>query len=196
MNFNLDINNLLKIKNFVKTQRSEKPIDIIFLTFNRLNYFVQTITALINNTRYPYNIIIVDNNSDEETKNFIKKNELLFDKVIYNNFNEWTSGFQKGIEVSGSDPFVVSDPDLLVPNLEGKCWLEQVIELHNTYQDIGLLALNLDDANKPIQMPDVYLGDKEIYNKYITLGNVGTVFQAIKRKYFNFNYVYKYSDDW
>jgi GT2 family glycosyltransferase/ubiquinone/menaquinone biosynthesis C-methylase UbiE len=189
MNFNLDINNLLKIKNFVKTQRSEKPIDIIFLTFNRLNYFVQTITALINNTRYPYNIIIVDNNSDEETKNFIKKNELLFDKVIYNNFNEWTSGFQKGIEVSGSDPFVVSDPDILVPNLEGKCWLEQVIELHNTYQDIGLLALNLDDANKPIQMPDVYLGDKEIYNKYITLGNVGTVFQAIKRKYFNFNYV-------
>lgn len=189
MNINFDVNKLVTIKNSVNINRAEKPIDIIFLTYNRLNYLIQTITSLIFNTRYPYRIIIVDNNSEDETKNFIKSNELIFDKVIYNSSNEWTSAFQKGIDVSSSDPFIVSDPDILVPNLEGKCWLEKVIELHAKHSDIGLLALNLDDTNKPVKMPDVYLGEKQVYNKEITLGNVGTVFQSIKRKFFTFKYV-------
>jgi len=189
MNINFDVNKLINIKNAVNARRTEKPIDIIFLTYNRLNYFIQTINALIYNTRYPYKIIIVDNSSDEETKNFIKRNEIIFDKVIYNNSNEWTTAFQKGIDVSSSDPFIVSDPDILVPNLEGKCWLEKVIELHSQHPDIGLLALNIDDINKPKKMPEVYLGEKQVYNKEITLGNVGTVFQSIKRGYFNFVYV-------
>ena len=189
MNSDFEIKELIHIKNAVNTNRSEHPIDIIFLTFNRLSYFIRTIHSLVKNTRYPYKIIIVDNNSDDETKNFIKNNEPLFDKVIYNSSNEWTKAFQKGIDVSSSDPFIVSDPDILVPNLEGECWLETVINLHKKYPELGLLALNLDDINKPTKLPDVYLGDKQEYNKDIILGNVGTVFQSIKRKYFNFNYV-------
>ncbi len=189
MNINFDVNELLNTKNAVNNFRTEKPIDIIFLTFNRLNYFIHTLSALVKNTRYPYNIIIVDNNSDNETIKFIRDNELLFDKIIYNKSNEWTSAFQKGIDISSSDPFIVSDPDILVPDLVGKCWLETVIDLHLKHSDIGLLALNLDDVNKPGKLPAVYLGDKQEYNQEITLSNVGTVFQSIKRKYFNFNYV-------
>ncbi len=186
---NFNLNELLDKKQNNTKNRLEKPIDIIFLTFNRLDYFIQTITALIQNTRYPYNLIVVDNNSGEEFKNFLKENNKLFSLVIYNNSNEWTSAFQKGIDVSTSDPFIVSDPDILVPNLEDKCWLERVINLHNLYPEIGLLALNLSDENKPPKMPDVYLGDKQVYNEEIELSNVGTVFQSIKRKFFNFRYV-------
>ncbi len=172
--------------------RKEKPIDIIFLTHNRSTYFFQTIDALIKNTRYPYRIIVVDNASEEELKTYLKQAEILFDKIIFNNKNEWTSAFQKGIDVSESDPFIVSDPDILVPQFDDKCWLERLIELHKNNPEMGLIALNLDASNKPSKMPDVYIGEKIKYNDEIILANVGTVMQSIKRKFFNF----QYKTDW
>ncbi|MFH1041002.1 MAG: glycosyltransferase [bacterium] len=184
-----DLEKLLNIKTKIAKSSNFAPIDIIFLTYERLDYFVKTINNLILNTKYPYRIIIVDNNSGVEFKEFLQNNRLLFDEIIFNTKNEWTEAFQKGIDKSRSDPFIVSDPDIIVPKLEGKCWLESVIDLHNLYDDIGLLALNLDNSNLPPKLSDVYLGTKEIYNNEITLSNVGTVFQSIKRKYFNFNYV-------
>ncbi len=169
-----------------------EPIDIVFLTHNRLNYFFGTIDALIKNTRYPYRIIVVDNASNEKFGTYLKQAEILFDKIIFNDKNEWTKAFQKGIDYSESDPFIVSDPDILVPNLEGKCWLERIVNLHEKYPEIGLLALNLDASNKPVKMPDVYIGEKQPYNDEIVLANVGTVMQSIKRKYFDF----PYETDW
>ncbi len=179
---------LLKIKNKVNANK-ESPIDIILLTHNRLKYFFETISTLIKNTRYPYKLIIVDNDSDEKFKTYLKQSEILYDKIIYNDKNEWTPAFQKGIDISQSDPFIISDPDILVPNMQGKCWLERIVDLHKQNPEMGLIALNLDASNKPNKLEDVYLGDKEDYNNEIVLSNVGTVMQAIKRKYFNFPYV-------
>ncbi len=184
VNFNI----LLEIKQ--KTNKSQKEkIDIIFLTHNRLNYFVQTIEALIQNTRFPYRIIVVDNKSDDEFREFLKSTSQLFDKIILLDENQWTKSFQIGINQSEGQYFVVSDPDILVPNLEGKCWLERLYDLHLQNPEMGLIALNLDSSNKPEKMEDVYLGKKENYNDEIILSNVGTVMQMINRKYFNFNYI-------
>lgn len=165
------------------------PIDIVFLTWNRFKYFHQTIEHLILNTRYNYRIIIVDNKSDENFREYLRHSEILYDEIILNDTNEWTAAFQKGIEKTKSDPFIVSDPDILVPALEGKCWLERLIDLHRQNEEMGLIALNLDDSNLPPKLPDVYLGNKERHNEEITLSNVGTVMQAIKRKYVNFPYI-------
>jgi GT2 family glycosyltransferase/cyclopropane fatty-acyl-phospholipid synthase-like methyltransferase len=172
--------------------RKEKPIDIIFLTHDRIKYFFQTISALITNTRYPYRIIVVDNASADELKTYLRQSEILYDEIIYNKQNEWTNAFQYGIDVSESDPFIVSDPDILVPAMEGKCWLEKILELHKKYPEMGLIALNLDPANKPKKLPDVYIGEKTEYNDEIVLANVGTVMQSIKRKFFDF----AYTTDW
>ncbi len=181
-----------RIKKSMISNATNNPIDIIFLTYNRLKYFHETIEKLINNTRYNYNIIIVDNNSDKEFTKYLQQTSILYHKLILNDKNEWTAAFQKGIDNSSSDPFIVSDPDILVPALEEKCWLERLINLNEQNEEIGLLALNLDPTNKPAQMSDVYIGEKQYFNDEITLGNVGTVMQAIKRKYFNFNY----TTDW
>lgn len=172
-----------------RNKNSNKPVDIVLLTHDRLNYFHKTISALINNTKYNYRLIIVDNNSGEEFKNYLSQTRILYDEIIFNESNEWTAAFQKGIELTTSDPFVVSDPDILVPNLEGKCWLERLVDLHSQNPEMGLIALNLDPSNKPEKMPDVYISEKTVLNNDITLSNVGTVMQAIKRKYFNFPYV-------
>ncbi|MBI9072780.1 MAG: glycosyltransferase [Melioribacteraceae bacterium] len=168
---------------------NKDPIDIIFLTHNRLEYFKKTIESLKVNTRYPYRITVVDNASDNEVVEYLKEHENEFHKVIYNPQNEWTGAFQKGIDISTSDPFIVCDPDILVPDLKDKCWLEKMILLHKENEDLGLLAINLDKSNLPKKLPDVYLGPKEELNEEIVLSNVGTVMQSIKRKYFDGNYV-------
>ncbi|WP_054691837.1 hypothetical protein [Geotalea toluenoxydans] len=57
---------------------------------------------------------------------------------------------------------------------------------------MGLIGLTLDPSNKPASLPDVILGEKIVYNDKITLANVGTWMQVIKRKYFDG----KYTTDW
>lgn len=175
-----------------KIKSKREPVDIVLLTHNRLRYFHDTVNSIYKHTRIPFRLIIVDNNSDPEFVKYLKQVSVLFDELILNNINEWTAAFQKGIDISKSDPFVVSDPDILVPNLEGKCWLERLVGLHKQNPEMGLIALNLDPSNKPEKMPDVYISEKTKYNDDLTLSNVGTVMQAIKRKYFNF----PYTTDW
>lgn len=172
--------------------KDREAVDIVLLTHNRLKYFHDTINSIYRNTRIPFRLIIVDNASDEAFVKYLKQVSILFDELILNQTNQWTSAFQLGIEKTNSDPFVVSDPDILVPELDGKCWLERLADLHNQNPEMGLIALNLDPSNKPAKMPDVYISEKTVLNDEITLSNVGTVMQAIKRKYFNFSY----TTDW
>ncbi len=182
-----DYHHIWKLYN--KNKINSEPIDIIFLTHNRLKYFAETIYSLYKNTRWTFRVIIVDNNSNKDFLDFLDVTSYLYEKVILNPQNEYTAAFQKGIDVSTSDPFIVSDPDILVPYYDGKCWLEKLVDLHIKYPEMGMIALNLDKSNLPPKMPDVYLSDKQIFNREIILSNVGTVMQAIKRSYFNFKYV-------
>ena len=165
------------------------PIDIILLTYNRLNYFRQTLQALVENTRYPYRLIIVDNNSGTDLRQFLQEYAGLFDHVVLNDENYFTVAFQRGIACAQSDPYIVSDPDILVPAMAGACWLERLITLHTLHPEMGLIALNLDPTNKPAKLPDVYIGEKTVYNADIVLGNVGTIMQSIKRRYFDGRYL-------
>ncbi len=161
------------------------PVDIIFLTYNRTAYFRRTLEALRNNTRYPYRIIVVDNNSGQEMRQFLKDNSGLFSHLILNDENYFTTAFQLGIACATSDPYILCDPDILVPRIDGSCWLERLMDLHRRFPEMGMIALNLDPSNKPAKLPDVYIGEKHNYNDGITLCNVGTVMQSIKRDFFD-----------
>lgn len=168
------------------------PIDIIFLTYNRTDYFRRTLEALKNNTRYPYRIIVVDNNSAAEMRQFLKDNAALFAHLILNDENYFTAAFQRGIACATSDPYILCDPDILVPRMDGACWLERLLALHRQHPEMGMIALNLDPSNKPAKLPDVYIGEKQPYNDEIMLCNVGTVMQLISRRYFDG----RYQTDW
>lgn len=184
-----DINTLVLKKQQVSFSSTVTPIDIILLTYNRLEYFIRTISALVQNTRYPYRLIIVDNNSSPEMRSYLIETAVLYDHLILNDENYHTVAFQRGISCAKSDPYIVSDPDILVPAFEGPCWLERLIGLHKDYPEMGLIALNLDPANKPAKLLDVYIGEKTPYGGEITLGNVGTVMQSIKRRFFDGCYI-------
>ncbi len=170
-------------------QHTATTVDIIFLTYNRTDYFRKTLEALRTNTRYPYRIIVVDNNSGLEMQHFLHENSGQFAHLILNDQNYFTTAFQRGIACAISDPYILCDPDILVPQLDGSCWLERLLGLHHRFPEMGMIALNLDPSNKPARLPDVYIGEKQPYNDEITLCNIGTVMQSIKRRYFDGRYL-------
>ena len=46
--------------------------DIIIPIWNQLDYTMDCILSIVKNTKYPYRLILVDNASDIETKNYLK----------------------------------------------------------------------------------------------------------------------------
>ncbi|HEY9766130.1 MAG TPA: glycosyltransferase, partial [Chroococcales cyanobacterium] len=169
-------------------------IDIVLLAHNRLKYFEKTVDALYERTDHPFRLIVVDNASESDVLAYLDANRARFHRVIRNPENFWTPAFTQGIGLTRSDPFILSDPDLLVPAREttGRCWLTRMVEKMKLYPEMGMLALNLDPANKPDRLPDVYLGKKEPHGDEITLSNVGTVMQTIRRRFFTS----PYTTDW
>jgi hypothetical protein len=163
------------------------PIDIVMLTYNRLDYLVKTVTALHERTPEPFRLTIVDNASGSDVRNWLAENPELFHKVIFQPENEHIAGFQRGIDATTSDPFLLAEPDLVVPELDPS-WLVQMRDLFERHADFGLIGLGLDTANRPSVLgPETvpYPGDEgEMVEE-----NVGIWFQMIRRDALRVPYV-------
>lgn len=166
-------------------------IDIVLLTHDRLAYLKQTVDALFARTRHPFRLTIVDNASGPELQAYLDELRPRLHRLIRNSDNRWTEAFTQGIAITRSDPFIVSDPDIVVPQLE-PCWLTRMLVLMAEHPEMGMVALNLDASNKPAKLPDVYVSEKSPYGPDLTLSYVGTVMQTIRRQYF----APPYTTDW
>jgi hypothetical protein len=90
--------------------------------------------------------------------------------------------FNHGIAATTSDPFVVTDPDVVVPDLEPS-WLARMLGMLEKHPDFGLLALGLDPINRPpphVLEPEV-IEPGTLVDGEIVEAHVGTVFQFIRR---------------
>jgi hypothetical protein len=162
--------------------------DIVLLTHNRLEHLVATVEALHERTPEPFRLTIVDNASESPVRNWLVEHRDLFHQVIFQAQNEHVAGFQRGIDATTSDPFVVSDPDLIVPALEPS-WLARMRDLMARHPDFGLIGVGLDQSNRPALVgPETYdastLVDGELVER-----NVGTWFQMIRRDALRVPYV-------
>ncbi|MNR75310.1 putative glycosyltransferase EpsE [compost metagenome] len=166
-------------------------IDIVLLTHERLAYLKQTVDALFARTRHPFRLTIVDNASGPELQAYLDELRPRLHRLIRNSENRWTEAFTQGIAITRSDPFIVSDPDILVPQNE-PCWLTRMLDLMAEHPEMGMVALNLDASNKPAKLPDVYVSEKSPHGPDLTLSYVGTVMQTIRRQYF----AGSYTTDW
>ena len=128
--------------------RMPESIDIILLTYNRIDYLRRMVDALEAHTLWPYRLTIVDNVSGPETRQWLRDNERRFHQIVWNRRNEHLAGHQRGIEATQSELFVVSDADLLPqpPTAEG-CWLTRLVELADRHRDFGLIACRIDSES-------------------------------------------------
>ncbi len=122
--------------------------DIIILSHNRLEHLVATVEALEDNTPEPIRITIVDNASGPESRNWLSANRHRFERVILRAENEHVAAFQHGIDATLSDPYIVTDPDIVVPDMRPS-WLARMHDLMDRHPDFGLIGIGLDNANRP-----------------------------------------------
>lgn len=167
---------------------------IMMVTYNRLELTKQTLNCVFENTDYPYNLILVDNNSIDGTIDYLYK--ICGDKLAENGslkgFKIHRNAQNLGIAVGRNQALQLSedewlstmDNDVLVP----KGWLTQCIEILRHNPKYGMLGVNMEGVNYPV----VANGDYEWQNK--AKGNLGTACTVFNRSlqkmlgYFNTEY--------
>jgi Glycosyl transferase family 2 len=156
------------------------PVDIVMLSHDRLDYLKATVDALQQRTPEPFRLTIVDNASGHEVRNWLAANRHRFERIILRPQNEHVPAFQHGIEATLSDPFIVTDPDIVVPEVEPS-WLARLLDLIDRHPDFGLIAMGLDQANRPPVLDAEAIDPEQVVDGEIVESGVGTVFQAIRR---------------
>ena len=158
--------------------------DVVLLTHDRLEHLVATVTALRERTRdEEIRITVVDNASGADVRRWLAEHRDWFHQVIARPTNDGVPAVQEGIEATESDPFVVSDPDLVVPDLDPS-WLRRLRAILDRHPDLGLVAVDLDPSNSPLSDEEVAVlraergptGDPELRE-----GNSGMHLQLIRR---------------
>jgi hypothetical protein len=173
------------------TPPSSDVTDIILLTHNRLDHLVATVDALESRTREPIRITVVDNASGPALRNWLSANRDRFHKIVLRPANEHVPAFQHGIDATTSDPYVVSDPDIVVPDLQ-PCWLARLRDLVDSHPDFGLIGVGLDQANRPPVLEPEVIDPNTVVDGAIVEAGVGTVMQMIRREAL----ITPYRSDW
>ena len=163
------------------------PIDIIMLTHNRLEHLAATIDALEERTPEPYRLTVVDNASGPDVRNWLEANRHRMHQLILRPTNEHVPAFSHGIAATLSDPFVVTDPDVIVPKLEPS-WLARMLDLVERYPDFGLISVGLDPVNRPAVLEPASIDPRAVVNGELVEAGTGTVFQFIHRHALVTNY--------
>ncbi|GER77360.1 glycosyltransferase [Enterococcus faecium] len=123
----------------------KKSVTAVVVTFNRLLFLKECIESLQKQTYKLDKIIIVDNNSSDGTKEFLKKKEQK-NEIIYVDLKEnigGAGGFNKGIanfyQQTVSDFVWIMDDDT-IPNITA---LEKLIQASDIIKEFGFLASNV-----------------------------------------------------
>lgn len=143
-----------------------EPVDIILLSYNRLDFLVEMVDAIEQRTRWPHRLTIVENASGPATREWLREHTARFHQVIFNDANEHLAGFQRGIAATSSELFVLSDADLIPaePTAAG-CWLERLLGVAERHGDFGLLGVRLDSISdaRNVRLERAPLIDAEVF---------------------------------
>jgi GT2 family glycosyltransferase len=120
--------------------RVYKFVSIVIVTFNNLNYTQQCINSIFEKTAYPnYEIIIVDNNSQDETADYLVNLEKKFQNITVI-LNKENLGFAKanniGIRQAKGDYIILLNNDTVVT----KGWITGFIKHLDRYKELGLIG--------------------------------------------------------
>lgn len=120
-------------------------VNICMATYNRLEYTKEAISALLYNTKYPYVITVVDNNSSDGTRAYL---ESLKEKGIIKNLIllDDNLGVAKAMNIAWQlEPeapyFLKLDNDMVVKKND---WLQDMIKLTDAIPQIATLAYNVE----------------------------------------------------
>ena len=114
-------------------------VSIIALSYNQIKYTKEFIQSVFEFTTIPFELIIIDNNSDSETVEYLKE----IDKSKENTrviFNQKNFGFPKGINQAIKEArgkyLLIANNDIVVT----KGWFERIAEVAESDNKIGIVG--------------------------------------------------------
>jgi GT2 family glycosyltransferase/tetratricopeptide (TPR) repeat protein len=116
-------------------------VSLVMFTYNRIEYTREALMTLMHNTRYPFDLVIIDNFSTDGTREWLEEVRRRYahriKNIIYNSCNEGLPGptneFWQGVK---ADLVGKVDNDTLVP--EG--WLEKLVEAHTKLPKLAVVG--------------------------------------------------------
>lgn len=148
------MSNLLESKSNNLSSHFEPIVSIIVLTYNQLNYTKQCLNSIVRQTTIPYEIIVVDNASNDETDYYLLEfKRKIIDKrktqngltanycrnvqIILNGDNKgFAAGNNVGIAQSKGQYVLLLNNDVVVT----ENWLEQLLLVAEQDETIGILG--------------------------------------------------------
>lgn len=143
------------------------PVTILLTSFNRMNLLKKTIESINERTFYPFRIIIIDNASTDGSVGYLKTAKVhgkIFDHVFlpenigqskalnigFTEIEKWEIGEDRPTRPS-NDFVIATNEDILPPYHRPKCWLEQMIEIFEKYEEedgLGSLAMRIQRMSR------------------------------------------------
>ena len=119
-------------------------IDILMVSYQRLEFTKRSIQAIEKRTKTPYRLIVIDNGSTDGSLQWLLN---AFTKGIVHQVIPLKENFgihwawNMGLSVVKSEPyFITTDNDIIPPRLDPD-WLAQLISLMDQYPNFGSISL-------------------------------------------------------
>ena len=123
-------------------------MSIIIITFNSLGYIENFICSIKKNYKKNYEIIIIDNNSSDNTINLINRHVDSKIKLIKNERNYgFTKAVNQAVKICRGEYILNLNPDVQILDKS----IEILIEIMNTNKSIGIISPQLVFPNGKIQ---------------------------------------------
>ncbi len=141
----------------------DKKVSIIILGFNQVGYTKKCIDSIIENTRQKYELILVDNGSQDNTAEYF--NSLPDAKVIINRENLGVAkGWNQGLKLATGDYVLIFNNDTIVhPN-----WLENMVRLAECNPKIGIVGPRSNNISGPQKIEDCPIKTEEDIKDFST----------------------------
>lgn len=121
---------------------TQDTVDVIVVTFNRIKYFKTFVQCLRASTRHPFNLIVVDNGSQDGTRELVLKleKEGIVWKYVFTESNlPLAKAFTEGFKVSESE-FIVTVADDMIPPLNKEYdWLSIFVAKIKQDENVGCI---------------------------------------------------------
>jgi GT2 family glycosyltransferase len=130
----------ISLKNDLNEKYKDLFVSIVIVTFNKLEYLRECVFSIYNHTKIPFEIVLVDNGSTENIKEFVDL--LKKDNVVYIRSDEnhgFSKGYNMGVEKTKGEFIMVLNNDTLF----SEDFLVKMIDVYycrQNYGDAGLIG--------------------------------------------------------
>jgi GT2 family glycosyltransferase/glycosyltransferase involved in cell wall biosynthesis/ADP-heptose:LPS heptosyltransferase/2-polyprenyl-3-methyl-5-hydroxy-6-metoxy-1,4-benzoquinol methylase/thioredoxin-like negative regulator of GroEL len=120
-------------------KRPNALTSLVVVTYNGLNYTRQCVASIQKYTKVPYELIFVDNNSKDGTREYLKRlsRQMKNVRVIYNSDNKgFPFACNQGIAIAKGKYILLLNSDVIVTEK----WLEGLIERAESDESFGIVG--------------------------------------------------------